>query len=116
MIASPSRTWRIRIAASSSKKETMIRRKDLRGAHEWIGAEELMRSLIVWRLSARKTSRSWRLVMSRVFEGGVGRASGGMVDRSSDSGVRDLEEEGLEETGELSEDIVYVLGSIEYEM
>lgn len=86
-----------------------MRRKDLRGAQEWIGADVLMRSLMVWRLSARNISRSCKFVMSNVFDGGVGRASGGIVDKSNDSGVRDLEEEGLDESGEFPGDMVELL-------
>lgn len=48
----------------------------------WIGAVLEINSLIVWRLSGRKTERSWRLVKSRVLDGGVGCCSGGMLDRS----------------------------------
>lgn len=98
----------MRIAEASSKKVTMMRRKERRGAQEWIGAEELIRSLIVWRLSARKISGSWRLVMRRVLEGGVGMERGGIVERSMDIGVRDSLDEGREERGELSVDILAV--------
>jgi len=81
-----------------------MRLKDLRGAHEWMGAEALMRSLMVWRLSARKISASWRLVIRRVFEGGVGCCSGGREERSIDIGVLDpLDETGRDVGGELSE-------------
>lgn len=83
-----------------------MRRKDLRGAHEWMGAVLLMRSLTVCRLSGRKTARSLRFVMSRVLDGGVGSASGGSVERSRESGVRDLEEVGLDETGEIIGDML----------
>lgn len=96
----------MRMAESSSKKETIMRRKERKGAQEWIGADELMRSLIVWRLSARKISESWRLVIKRVFEGGVGMERGGRVERSRDIGVLDSLEEGREERGELSDDIL----------
>jgi hypothetical protein len=48
-------------------------------------------------------------VMSKVFEGGVGSVSGGIVDRSNDNGVRDREEDGLEESGEVPGDIVSVV-------
>lgn len=85
-----------------------MRRKERRGAQEWIGAEALMRSLIVWRLSARKISGSCRLVIRRVLEGGVGIARGGMAERSMDIGVRDSLEDGREERGELSDDIFAV--------
>lgn len=77
------------MAESSSKKETIIRLKDLRGAHEWMGAEELIRVRISWRLSARKTRGSERFVIMRVFEGGVGWTIGGMLERSRDIGVLD---------------------------
>lgn len=59
-----------------------MRRKDLRGAQVWIGAVLEMSSLMVWRLSGRKTERSCRLVMRRVLDGGVGCCSGGMLERS----------------------------------
>lgn len=42
--------------------------------------------------------------MRSVFDGGVGWVSGGIVDRSRESGVRDLEE-GRDDPGELSVDI-----------
>lgn len=50
----------------------MMRLKDLRGAQEWIGAEELMSSLMVWRLSGRNISRSFKFVIIKVLDGGVG--------------------------------------------
>lgn len=87
-----------------------MRLKDLSGAHEWIGAEALMRSLMVWRLSARKISASWRLVMRRVFEGGVGCCRGGIEERSIDIGVLDpFDETGRDAGGELSELSVAIL-------
>lgn len=61
-----------------------MRRKDLRGAHEWIGADVLMSSRMVWRLSARKTEGSCRLVMRSVLDGGVGICNGGIAERSID--------------------------------
>ena len=45
-------------------------------------------------------------MIRRVFEGGVGICRGGMVDRSMDIGVRDSLEDGREERGELSVDIL----------
>ena len=89
------------MADSSLKKETMIRLKDLSGAQECMGAEALIRSRMVWRLSARKISVSRRLVMRSVFEGGVGNDNGGTVDKSSESGVR-----GLDDLGEEASDIL----------
>lgn len=77
-----------------------MRRKDLSGAQEWIGADALINSLIVWRLSARNISGSCRLVMRSVFDGGDGWLSGGREERSSERGVRDLEETG-DDIGEL---------------
>jgi len=70
-----------------------------------MGADVLMSSRIVWRLSARKTMGSLRLVIMRVFEGGVGSVYGGMEERSMESGVLDR---GLElvEGGKLSVDIL----------
>ena len=83
-----------------------MRRKDFSGAHEWIGADASMRSLIFWRLSARKISVSCKFVMRSVFEGGVGCDRGGIVERSMKSDVLDSLEEGRDDCGELSEDIV----------
>lgn len=92
----------------------MMRLKDLRGAHEWIGAEAFMRSLMVWRLSARNISESCRLVMRRVFEGGVGCCRGGIEERSIDIGVLDpFDETGRDVGGELSElSVVIVLVAV----
>jgi len=79
-----------------------MRRKDLRGAHEWIGAEAFMRSLMVWRLSARKMEASWRLVIRRVLEGGVGWIKGGRFERSMDMLLfRDARDVGLDSGGEV---------------
>jgi len=83
----------------------MIRRKDFSGAQEWIGADWLISSLIVSRLSARKISASWRLVIMSVFEGGVGWDSAGTVVRSIDIELRDSLDTGREAGGEVSEDI-----------
>lgn len=76
-----------------------MRRKDLRGAQVWMGAVLLINSLIVCRLSGRKMDRSLRLVMRRVFDGGVGCCSGGMLERSR---LRDFFEN-LEEALEVRE-------------
>lgn len=80
-----------------------MRRKDLRGAQTWIGADALIRSRIVWRLSGRKISGSCRFVMRRVFEGGVGMDIGGRLERSMVMEARDPREEGREAGGELSD-------------
>jgi len=94
----------MRMADSSFQKETTILRKDLRGAHEWIGAEALIRSLMVWRLSARKISASERLVIKRVFEGGVGWIRGGRFERSMDILLfRDARDVGLDSGGDVGE-------------
>lgn len=81
-----------------------MRRKDFSGAQEWIGAELFMSSRISCRLSARKTSASWRFVMMSVFEGGVGCTRGGMLERSMLIGL-DLRllETGRESGGEVGE-------------
>jgi len=47
-------------ADSMSKKETMIRRKDFRGAHVWIGTCWFMSSRISIRFSGRKMTGSSR--------------------------------------------------------
>lgn len=106
IISSPSSMERILIAEASSKKDTIMREKDFRGAQEWMGALVLMSSRIVWRLSARKTIGSLRLVIISVFEGGVGCVYGGIEERSIESGVLDREV-GLS-CGELCVDIMMV--------
>lgn len=80
-----------------------MRRKDLRGAHEWIGAEVLMSSRMVWRLSARKTEGSCKLVMRSVFDGGVGICNGGIAERSIDIFALEAREVGRDVGGELGE-------------
>lgn len=61
-----------------------------------------MRSLIVWRLSARKMDASWRLVIMRVFEGGVGWVRGGMLERSMDMLLfRELRDVGRDSGGDV---------------
>jgi len=86
-----------------------MRENDLSGAQEWIGADVLISSRIVCRLSARKIVGSLRFVIMSVFDGGVGCLYGGIEERSMESGVleRGLER-GLEapEAGELSVDIL----------
>jgi hypothetical protein len=54
------------------------------------------------------------LVIRRVFEGGVGIDRGGMLERSIDIGVRDPREDGREERGEFSDDIL-IFGSLDRE-
>jgi hypothetical protein len=91
-------------------KETMIRRKDLRGAQTWIGADALISSRMAWRLSGRKISGSLRFVMSSVFEGALGVGRGGRVEKSmdmvDDRDDRDVREEGRDAGGELSADML----------
>lgn len=64
-----------------------------------------MSSLMVWMLSARNISGSFKLVMRRVFEGGVGCVSAGMLDRSIDILDR-LREVGLDDSGVRSGDML----------
>ena len=72
------------MADSSSRKDTTMRRKDFKGAQEWTKADCSISDRTVWRLSGRKISGSWRFVNRRVFDGGVGWVSGGIVLRSRD--------------------------------
>lgn len=81
-MASPSHIDRTLIAACSSRNDTTIRRKDLSGDHVYMGAVASIRPRIVCRLSGRKMSRSSKFVIRRVFVGGAGCVSGGMLDRS----------------------------------
>lgn len=67
---------------SVSKKETMMRRKDLSGANEWIGATFSMRPRISCKFSGKKMSVLLRLVKRRVLDGGVGWINGGRSERS----------------------------------
>lgn len=100
----------MRMAESVEKKETIMREKDLRGAQVWMGAEVLIRSLIVWRLSGRKISLSLRFVMRRVLEGGVGCTRGGRLERSRERDLWELRrEEMVLPIGEVGVDI---LGSL----
>jgi hypothetical protein len=73
-----------------------------------------MSSLMVWRLSGRKISASFRFVISRVLEGGVGMDRGGTFERSIDMDVRDAFEDERDKGGELSADML-VVGSQAYE-
>lgn len=83
-----------------------MRRKLFSGAQECIGAEELIRSLMVCMLSARNISGSLRLVMRSVLEGGVGIDRGGRVERSMDMlAFLDSLDVGLDEGGEVSDSI-----------
>lgn len=87
-----------------------MREKDLRGAQVWIGAEALMRSLMVIRFSGRKISFEERLVMMSVLEGGVGKLRGGRLERSRERPAeRERLEEGRDDWGEDSVDIVAIL-------
>jgi len=65
----------------------MIRRKDFRGAHVWIGTCWFMSSRISIRFSGRKMTGSSRFVIMRVFAGGSGVMRGGRSDKSSERGV-----------------------------
>lgn len=86
-----------------------MRRKLLNGAHEWIGADELIRSLIVWMLSARKISGSFKFVIRRVFVGGCGNTRGGMLERSMFmAAFLEAREVERDDDAELSEDILKV--------
>lgn len=88
-----------------------MREKDLSGAQVWIGAEVLMRSLMVSRFSGRKMSFVERLVMMRVLDGGVGMLRGGRFERSRERPAeRERRDEGRDDWGEDSVDIL-ALGS-----
>jgi hypothetical protein len=67
-----------------------------------------MSSLMVWRLSGRKISASFKFVISRVLEGGVGMDRGGTFERSIDMHVRDAFEDERDIGGELSADMLVV--------
>ena len=67
-----------------------MRRKDLSGAQVTTGAVADTSSRIVCRLSGRKTSGSFKFVISSVFVGGVGCVRGGRFDRSRER--EDLDE------------------------
>lgn len=67
-----------------------------------------MSSLMVWRLSGRKISASFKFVISRVLEGGVGMDRGGTFERSIDMDVRDAFEDERDKGGELSADMLWL--------
>lgn len=72
-----------------------------------MGADELIRSLIVCILSARNISGSLRLVIRSVFEGGVGIDRGGIVERSIDMlAFLDSRNVGRDEGGDVSDNIL----------
>ena len=87
-----------------------MRENDFRGAHVCIGAVVLIRSLIVRRFGAENICFSFRFVIIRVFDGGVGRESGGRFVRSRESpGDReDLRDVGRDEAGEDCVDMMAV--------
>src|SRR5690242_12580947 len=107
------------MAASSEKKDTMMRRNDLRGAQLCTGAVCVTSSRMVWRLSGRKMSVFCRLVKRSVLEGGVGWTSGGRLERSSDREALDLRDEPVElrEGGEgrnsEGDSVIVAVGGIE---
>lgn len=78
----------------------MIRRKDFNGDHEATGFVCEMRLRRVRRWSGRKISKSLRLVMMRVLEGGEGDGIGGMVDRSIERFDRDERAEDDRDVGD----------------
>ena len=82
-----------------------MRRKDFNGENVWIGALELMSSRMVWRLVAWKIDGSFKFVMMRVLDAGVGAWYGGTADRSMERGVREREE-CLEEVDSLSDMLI----------
>jgi len=59
-----------------------MRRKDFSGDHVYIGADASINSRIFCRLSGRKMSKWFRLVIRSVLVGGTGCVSGGMLERS----------------------------------
>lgn len=63
-----------------------------------MGAEELISSLIVCRLSGLNISRSFRFVIIRVLDGGVGCWRGGTAEISRLRGVR-VREDAREDSG-----------------
>lgn len=60
------------MASSMVWKETIMRRKDLRGEKVWSGACALRASLMLARVGVVKMTGSARLVIIRVLVGGVG--------------------------------------------
>lgn len=70
-----------------------MRRREGSGEKEFRGATEEMVSRILLRDGGWKRVRSWRLVMRRVFVGGVGVVRGGRLERSRERVGRDEVEE-----------------------
>lgn len=91
------------MAASISKKEMTMRRKDLSGAKAWIGAVMAISPRIRSKLSGRKMSVLFRPVKRRVFDGGVGCVKGGKLERSRvRPDLREADEDDREGRGESS--------------
>lgn len=70
-----------------------MRRRDGSGEKEFRGATEVIWLRIASREEGWKRMRSFRSVMRRVFEGGVGLESGGRLERSMERDGRDDREE-----------------------
>ena len=60
----------------------MMRRRDFKGEKEWSDACWEMRSRIVCSVGGEKMEVDWRLVISKVLDGGEGWMSGGRAERS----------------------------------
>jgi len=85
IMISPSNVCLINVADSTSKKDTMILRNDVRGAQVCMGTCWLIVSRIVVRFVGSKMAISSRFVIKSVFVGGDGLMRGGKSERSSDS-------------------------------
>jgi hypothetical protein len=92
-----------------------MRRMEGRGEKELRGATEVIWLRISSRAGGWKTSRSWRSVIRRVLEGGVGWESAGILAISRDRDGRDLWDEPVnvgdgasEHRGEAEVAILYV--------
>lgn len=59
------------VASSVDQKEVTMRRKDLRGAHVWIGACWFIRSWMVMRLGAEKMAGFCRFCKKRQWDSKV---------------------------------------------
>ncbi|KKZ64848.1 hypothetical protein EMCG_09225 [[Emmonsia] crescens] len=71
-MASPSRSWRILMAAEMEVKEQTMRRREGSGEKEFSGVMRDIWAFMASREEGWKRDRSRRSVIRRVFEGGEG--------------------------------------------
>lgn len=84
------------MASSTEWNEQTIRRREGSGEKEFRGATDSISLRMVASEAGWKRTISWRSVIRRVFDGGLGWERGGRLERSRVSAGRDEEEEDRE--------------------